>query len=67
MWLEFRAQLSGFVQYEREDRLLFDLIMNCQLEAVRKKSLHHQPKLVLGRVALCPRLDVESLRGGPLG
>ena len=34
--------------------------MNRQLEAIRKQSLHHQSKLVLGRVARMPAPGCHS-------
>ena len=61
MLLELWPQLSGLVQNQREHRKLPGLIVNRQLEAIRKQGLHHESKLVLGRIAGCARLDVISI------
>ena len=61
MRLDFRPQLSGLIQNQREHRNLLDLVVDRQLEAIRQQSLHHQSILVLGRVAGSPRLDVIAI------
>src|SRR5580704_11632708 len=58
---ELWPHLPGFQQNEPEERGLPALIANRQLEAVRKQSLHHESKLILGRIAGCVRLDVISI------
>ncbi len=44
---KFWPELSGLVHDKREYRKLPSLIVNCQLEAIRKQCLHHLLKLGL--------------------
>ncbi len=58
---------SGLLQNESEHRDLLRLEMNCQLEAVGKKRLHHQAHLVFGWVAFYLCMNLEVICGDPLG
>jgi hypothetical protein len=42
------------------------LKVNCQLEAIGKKRLHHQSHLVFRRVSFCPRMNFDVICSDPL-
>jgi hypothetical protein len=67
MFLKQRAHYSRLVHNQRKDGNLPGFIVNCQMKAVGKQCLQHQPHLVFGGISLHLSLYVEPVGSGPLG